>query len=193
MRKTIIAFGLAASVLCTSCLGSFSAFNNLKDWNTGLTSSKYLDNLIFWALNIVPVYGIFMLGDVIIFNVIEFWSGSNPIAMKDGEIETQLIQKDGVAYEMTATKNRLAVKVLDGERMGERFDLVFSPSEKSWSLIKQDGEIIKLAKMEDGLVTYYLPKGQTITLDQNTPREDGLAVIQNAMFKNQEYELAVGQ
>lgn len=192
MKKSIIAFGLASSILCTSCLGSFSAFNKLRDWNDGVTSNKFLDNLIFWALNIVPVYGLFFVGDTLIFNVIEFWSGSNPIAMKDGDIETQIIQKDGVAFEMTATKNRMMVKVLDGVNEGQKFDLVFKPSENSWNLVKQDGEIIKLASMQDGLVVYYLPDDSQIKLDPNTTtREEGLASIQGAIFNYTDCKLAM--
>lgn len=191
MKKSIIALSLASSILFTSCLGSFSAFNNLKDWNDGVTSNKFLDNLIFWGLNIVPVYGLFFLGDTVIFNVIEFWSGSNPIAMQDGEFETQMIQKDGVAYEMTATKNRMMVKVLDGENQGKKFDLVFKPSEKSWNLVKQDGEVIKLASMEEGMVVYYLPDTSQIKLDLNTPREMGLASIKGAIYNYNDCQLAV--
>lgn len=191
MKKSIIALGLASSILCTSCLGSFSAFNKLKDWNSEVTSNKFVNNLIFWALNIVPVYGLFFLGDTIIFNVIEFWSGSNPIAMQDGEFETQIIQKDGVAYEMTATKNRMSVKVLDGVNEGQKFDLVYKPSENSWNVVKQDGEIIKLASMEDGMVTYYMPDNSQIKLNPNTTsREEGLASIQGAMFNYTDCKLA---
>lgn len=193
MKKSIIALGLATSILCTSCLGSFSAFNNLRDWNDGVTSNKYMNNLIFWGLNIVPVYGLFFVADTLIFNVIEFWSGSNPIAMQDGEFETQIIQKDGVAYEMTATKNRMMVKVLDGENQGSKFDLVFKPSEKSWNLIKQDGEIIKLASMEEGLVVYYLPDNSQIRLDANTSREAGLASIEGAIFNYKDCQLAIAK
>ena len=78
MKKPIVAVALAASLLFSSCLGSFQAFNNLKEWNQGVSDSKWVNNLIFWGLNIIPVYALFFVGDTIIFNVIEFWSGSNP-------------------------------------------------------------------------------------------------------------------
>jgi hypothetical protein len=32
------------------------------------------------VLTIIPVYGIAYLGDIIIFNSIEFWGGENPIS-----------------------------------------------------------------------------------------------------------------
>lgn len=190
MKKSIIATALAAAVLCTSCLGSFSAFNGLKDWNQDLSDSKFVNNLVFWGLNIIPVYGLFFIGDVFIFNVIEFWSGSNPLAMSEGEFETQIVQKDGVAYEMTATKNRMMVKVLDGERAGEKFDLVYKPSEQTWNVIKQDGEVIKIATLQDGLVAYHLPDGSTITIDKMSTREQGLAKINGAIYNYNDCILA---
>lgn len=190
MKKSIISTALAVSILCTSCLGSFSAFNGLKDWNQELSDSKFVNNLVFWGLNIIPVYGLFFLGDVVIFNVIEFWSGSNPIAMSEGEFETQIVQKDGVAYEMTATKNRMMVRVLDGERQGEKFDLVFKPSEKTWNIIKQDGEVIKIATLQDGLVAYHLPDGSTINIDPMSTREAGLDKINGALYNYTDCVLA---
>ncbi len=186
MKKLTICVALSASVLFSSCLGSFSAFNGLRDWNDGLTSSKFLDNLIFWVLNIVPVYGLFLIGDMIIFNVIEFWSGSNPLAMNEGDIETQIVEKDGSTFEMTATKNRLQIKIIEGERVGEKLDLVYSPSKKSWSAIKANGEVIKLSSFEDGFYVMHLPDGEKVKIDPMASRNEGLAMIQNkiASYEN---------
>ncbi|WP_338021350.1 DUF3332 family protein [Aquimarina longa] len=74
-----ICIALSTSILFLSCLGSFSAFNGLKDWNNDLTDNKFVNNLVFLGLNIIPFYGLFFFGDVIVFNIIEFWSGSNRI------------------------------------------------------------------------------------------------------------------
>ena len=112
-------------LLCTSCLGSFSAFNNLKDWNMEISDSKFVNNLVFWALNIVPVYGLFFLGDTLIFNVIEFWSGSNPIAMNDGEVETQLLKRNASTYEMIASKNRFVINVIEGDHKGNHLEMLY--------------------------------------------------------------------
>ena len=185
MKKLTICTLLSASVLFSSCLGSFSAFNGLRDWNDGLTNSKFVDNLVFWALNIVPVYGLFMFGDVFIFNVIEFWSGSNPIAMNEGDREVQIVEKDGNTFEMVATKNRLQLKVIEGERKGDKLDLVYKPSEKSWSAVKPDGEIIKLSSFEEGFYIVYMPNGEQIKIDANATRNEGLALIQKSTV---EYE-----
>ncbi len=186
MKKLTVCTLLSASVLFSSCLGSFSAFNGLRDWNDGLTSSKFLDNLIFWVFNIIPVYGLFFVGDVLIFNVIEFWSGSNPIAMNEGDIETQIIEKEGNTFEMIATRNRLQIKVIEGDRKGEKLDLVYSPSQKSWSAIKPNGEVLKLSSFENGFYVMHMPDGGKIKIDPMASRSEGLALIQNkiAMYEN---------
>ncbi|GAA0872578.1 DUF3332 domain-containing protein [Gangjinia marincola] len=190
MKKVTMSAILASTLLFNSCLGSFSAFNSLRDWNDGLTDNKFLDNLVFWALNIVPVYGLFFMGDVIVFNLIEFWTGTNPIAMNEGDKETQYIVHEGNTLEMTATKNRLAIKVIDGERAGDKVDLVYNPSEKSWSAIKADGEMIQLGKMQDGFYVMNLPNGEEVQLDPMASREDNLAILQGRVAQYEECLLA---
>ncbi|SRR5690606_38627671 len=180
MKKVVISSLLACSILFSSCLGSFSAFNNLKDWNRGATDSKFLDNLIFWGLNIVPVYGLFFLGDVLIFNVIEFWSGSNPIAMKPGESETQMVEHDGNTFKMVATQNRIQVTVVEGPKKGKKIDLVYKPDEKSWNAIRPNGEIIKLSSFEEGFYIVYMPNGEQIKIDPMDTREEGLALLKES-------------
>jgi len=123
------------------------------------------------------VYGLFILGDAIIFNVIEFWSGSNPIAMNEGEEEIQVVERDGSTFQMIATKNRLQINIIDGIRKGEKLDLVYSPSEKSWSAIKPSGEVIKLSSFEDGFYVVHLPNGEEVKIDPTTPRNEGLAML----------------
>lgn len=177
MKKTISCLLLSSALLFSGCLGSFRAFNNLKDWNQGLTDSKFLDNLIFWGLNIVPVYGLFFLGDAIIFNVIEFWSGSNPIAMKPGESETQMVEHDGNTFKMVATKNRIQVTVVEGPKKGKKIDLVYKPDDKSWNAIRPNGEVIKLSSFEEGFYIVYMPNGSKVKINPLDSREEGLAIL----------------
>lgn len=178
MKKPIVAVALASSLLFSSCLGSFQAFNNLKEWNQGVSDSKWVNNLIFWGLNIIPVYGLFLIGDALIFNVIEFWSGSNPISMEEGEREVQMVERDGNTFEMVATKNRIQVTVVAGPEEGKKMEMFYKPGEKSWNAIRPDGEIIKLSSMEEGFYIVYLPNGKEVRLNADTQREEGLALLQ---------------
>ena len=75
-RFVVSALAAAAS---TGCYGKFAATKKLHDWN-GSFGSKFVSTLIFWLFLILPVYELFALGDALIFNLIEFWTGSNPLA-----------------------------------------------------------------------------------------------------------------
>lgn len=189
MRKLFICSALSLTFLCTSCLGSFSAFNGLKNWNQDVTANKFVNNLIFWALNIVPVYSLFMFGDLVIFNLLEFWTGSNPIAMNEGEIETQTIEKNGVRYTMIATKNQMKIRVLSGEKAGKELTLVYEPADKSWNAV-QDGKSVKLSSYEDGMYIVYLPDGETVEIEPTATQEEGLALINQKVANYKDCMLA---
>ncbi len=177
MKKVIMSLMLASTLMFTSCLGSFHAVTGLKNWNDGVSNNKFINNLVFWGLNIVPVYGLFALGDVIVFNLIEFWSGSNPLAMNDGDKETQIIEKDGIYYEVTATKNKMEIAVLDGKSKVNTLTMEYFADDKSWNAIKPTGEVIKLSSYEDGFYMVYLPNGEKIKIEENSNKYEGLAIL----------------
>lgn len=162
MKKLTICALLASSILFTSCIGSFSAFNGLRDWNESVTDNQFGNEIIFLALWIIPVYQFATLGDLIVFNAIEFWGGDNPIAMKEGDSETRIVKSKGNTYQITATKNKFHVVIIDGKRKGETSDLVYTPADKSWSAIKANGEKVKLTSLKKGLRIVHLPNGESI-------------------------------
>jgi hypothetical protein len=83
MRKSIKAAALAGLLvfgsLTSACYGPFNATRSLHHWNGTVTGNKWAQEGLFLVLNIIPVYGLWMLGDAIIFNSIEFWGGTNPM------------------------------------------------------------------------------------------------------------------
>lgn len=80
MRFTrILGLVLAVAVLFQSCYGPFNATRSLHKWNGEISENEWGQEGMFLVLNIIPVYGLWMLGDVLIFNSIEFWGGENPI------------------------------------------------------------------------------------------------------------------
>lgn len=190
MKKIVMSLMLASMFLFTSCLGSFNAVTGLKQWNDGISSNKFVNNLVFWGLNIIPVYGLFALGDVVIFNLIEFWSGSNPLAMSDEDKETQIIEKDGNRYQVTAMKNKMEIVVLEGERKGNTLNLEYFPADKSWNAIKPNGEVIKLSSYEEGFYIVYLPNGEKVKIDETVNRYEGLAVLNKQVKEYEETGVA---
>ena len=122
----LLATTVASSILFSSCIGSFGLTNKLLTWNRSI-DSKFVNELVFIAFWIVPVYEISALADVLVINSIEFWSGSNPVADvgnvktidgKDGvyTVETKVdgyhIQKEGVRWKASPIALVLAAQAV---------------------------------------------------------------------------------
>ena len=73
---------MAGAMLTSSCVGSFSLFNRLANWNRQATNEKFLNELIFIIIS--PAYAICGMADALVLNTIEFWSGNNPMAQRVG-------------------------------------------------------------------------------------------------------------
>jgi len=79
MKKTLGSVLLASCLLSTSCIGPFNTFNNVTAWNSRVSDSKWVNELVYLGLWVVPVYEIVLTLDSLVFNSIEFWGGENPI------------------------------------------------------------------------------------------------------------------
>ena len=115
---------LAGSMMMTSCIGSFSLTNKLLSWNRQV-GNKFVNELVFFAFWVIPVYEVSCLADVLVINSIEFWSGTNPVAkgkkVIDGHDGRYLVECDGKGYTITSET--------DGSI--ERLD--FNDDDNSWS------------------------------------------------------------
>ena len=76
-----IALVLVAAVgaISAGCFGKFQLTRKVYDMNKSI-DDKYVRSAATWVFVIVPVYGFAALLDLVVFNVIEFWSGENPVA-----------------------------------------------------------------------------------------------------------------
>ena len=128
-----------------SCYGNFSLVKKLYKWN-GTVGSKLANSAVAWLLIIIPVYEVAGLIDFVILNVIEYWSGENPVKMSAGERETQIVKKDGKEYQITATKNRFDVSELNSE--GPQISLVYSEDLNAW-FVESARERVKIAEFNE--------------------------------------------
>jgi hypothetical protein len=88
MKKIVSIVLISGLFAVMGCVGPFaltSKLNNaiFKDIGKGQTGGKgpqWAAEGVFLICAILPVYAITILGDALIFNSIEFWSGDNPIA-----------------------------------------------------------------------------------------------------------------
>lgn len=161
---------LSGSVLFSSCIGSFGLWNSLKDWNQGV-SNKFVNELIFLAFHIVPVYEIAYLADALVLNSIEFWSGSNPTA-SIGEVKT--VQGENGEYLVKTNENGYTI-TKKGE--DKSVDLVYNKENNTWNAVA-DGQSFELVKMnEDGTAVLSLQNGTSMTV---TPDAQGIATARIA-------------
>jgi len=80
ITKQLVAYLLVGSMATMSvgCFGSFELTKSVYKWNDSM-QGKWVKELVFLVLNIVPVYGVASTIDVLILNTVEFWSGKNPM------------------------------------------------------------------------------------------------------------------
>ena len=107
MRKltlTVAVVCLIGAMTLPSCIGSFSLTNKLLTWNRQV-GSKFVNELVFFALWILPVYEVSGLADLLVLNSIEFWSGTNPV-----EAGTHTIKGNDGEYLVTVDKKGYTIK-----------------------------------------------------------------------------------
>lgn len=143
MRKILLpvcVVALASSMLFTSCIGSFKLTNKVLSWNRQI-GNKFVNELVFVGLWILPVYEISAIADALIINSIEFWSGTNPI-----EAGTKTVTSDNerylVAWDNTGYK-------ITNETTGEETRFNFDADTNSWALATPEGDITILTFIDD--------------------------------------------
>lgn len=159
---------LSATILLSSCIGSFGLTNKVKDWNESL-GNKFVNELVFVCMHIVPVYPIAIFADAVVLNSIEFWTGENPMAANVGE--TKIVTNTaGEDIQITTTEN--GYNLSNGE---QEMQLVFDEAEKTWSAV-YDNESVKLMRFTgDNSAQMFTINGNSmnVTLDEagvNTAR-----------------------
>ena len=150
---------LSMSLVLSSCIGSFGLTNKVKAWNEGL-GNKFVNELVFVCMHIVPVYPISIFADILVLNSIEFWTGSNPVASKVGE--TKIVKNSaGDDVQITTTAN--GYEIVNGE---EQMQLVFDDAEKTWSAVYDEQSVELLKFVGDNSVEMYTLNGSVnVSLD----------------------------
>lgn len=156
----VAVFVLSGTMLFSSCVGSFGLFNRISSWNQSV-GNKFVNELVFLALNIVPVYGVAYLADALVINSIEFWSGTNPMA-NVGDVKN--VKGENGNYLVETLDNGYSI-TKEGEEAS--MELIYDKDANTWNVVA-NGESRELLKMNnDGTAQMYLPNGETmnVTLD----------------------------
>lgn len=182
MKKKMIAALIVAVFTCLSvgsCVGgrnSYALFNKVRAWNTSV-SNKVVNELIFIAFWIIPVYPVCTLVDTLVLNSIEWWSGSNPMAMGPDESDVHYVSQGDSTIKIEVTQNRYNFEIVEGIGVGEKLDLVYNPETEIWSS-NITGEEKELAKFLDAnKVMLQTQSGKSVVLSTDATAEEYKAAI----------------
>jgi hypothetical protein len=143
----------------TACYGPFNLTRNVYHWNSGIKGSgevneKWMKEIVFFGMIVIPVYMFSALLDAFIFNSIQFWSGDNPVKATDAGRNgaTRVVRLGGITVTMVESDQGTTVTY---ERNGivERRATI-ETKVTGYRLINETGALLAEAEMgQDGSVT----------------------------------------
>lgn len=171
MKKRYLTIGIVSAVLCsmtlTSCIGSFRLTNSVLKWNKRV-GNKFLNELVFFAFWVLPVYEVTSLADLLVLNSIEFWSGRNPLTSSTKVIDTDhgrySIVCDGKGYMVTH------------QGSGQSYRLDFIEESQTWELNYKGETYPLMTFIDENTVKMCTPKGDMRLVDLT---ESGVLAYEN--------------
>ncbi len=146
------------------CYGGFPLTKTIYNLNGDISDNKIVQTVTFWVFVIFPVYEIGMFADAIVFNLVEFWTGEELLAVgptmdSNGNTVCLTPSSDGQAAVLTVSRDG---KVLAEEFFVKVSDTVFEVRDAQGNLhgkvLKAPDGTISLTD-SDGTVVRTLPAG----------------------------------
>lgn len=159
---------LASTMTLNSCIGSFTLTKKVLGWNHQV-GSKFLNEVVFFAFWILPVYEVTSLADLLVLNSIEFWSGTNPMSALTKVVDTDhgryMIDCDGKGYTVTC------------QATGQSMRLDFIEDSQTWELDYKGEKYPLMTFIDDTHVSVPYPGGEMKVIELN---ESGVMAYQEA-------------
>lgn len=123
-----VALTATSLLFASGCMGSFTLTKKIYRWNQHVSGDRWVNEIVFLVGLILPVYSLSLLADGVIFNSIQWWTGSNPVADAgqqkrvigaDGSLAVMTLQADGsIAVKATSPEGDIATFAL--RRQGDQ-------------------------------------------------------------------------
>ncbi|MDK2973282.1 MAG: hypothetical protein PWP23_3037 [Candidatus Sumerlaeota bacterium] len=140
----LVCLAAFAGTSLTACYGKFPLTKAVYRFNGNVSENRWVQSLLMWGFIILPVYNLAMLGDAIIFNLIEFWTGdtldiSCSEELDDGTVVALQSGPDGKSLDYTITSPQGVVRRIEYVRLkggwtavnnnaGERVGYIYATS-----------------------------------------------------------------
>jgi hypothetical protein len=140
-----LVLAVAAVFLTTAagCFGRFRAMNAVYDFNKTASPNPIVRNLLLFAMLVIPVYFVAFLADWIVLNSLDFFNGTNTVAVKT--------LPDGSKVEMAKLDaDTVRVRQVDVAGREHSFDIVRVGADAGY-LRAADGRILgSVERLSDG-------------------------------------------
>ena len=97
LTSLVAATAIGGVTTASGCIGSFALTDKVLSFNKGL-GGIVVQEIVFLAFVIVPVYEISVFLDAVVFNIIEAFTGSNPLAATAAESRQVALADDAELY-----------------------------------------------------------------------------------------------
>ena len=181
IQLRVLAVLLAGSCLFSSCIGSFSLFNQYAEWQKDMTDNKYINAIVGFVL--MPIVGsVALFVDAVVLNTIEFWTGDNPVASNIGKTQN-ITGQDGLLYAVKTMRNGYEIT----SPSGEVTLLTYNKKKDSW-YISQNGvtqELFQFNKDGKSIKMNVNGTSRDFSLNEQGVSEARLAALQGwSLAKN---------
>jgi hypothetical protein len=119
---------------------------------------------MFLVFMVIPVYEIAGFLDIVFCNLLEFWTGRNPVVMNEGEKDTRQMAINGTNYRVTAERNKFTVEKEHKNRYELSAVYVYKTGDSSWYRVEGNKEIRVAHFTNEGSAAFYSNDGKTMTI-----------------------------
>jgi hypothetical protein len=169
VRRLVAVMVLACFVtVSTACYGPFNLTKNVYHWNSNVKGSgevndKWMREIVFFGMFVLPVYEFSALLDAFIFNSMHFWTGESPIKASDvGSDGTKLTTLGETTIRWTPSNDGVRV-VYERWGIAQRYATVVADAE-GYRLIDENGRVLSRAEYgSDGSVHLRDGNGLVVT------------------------------
>jgi uncharacterized protein DUF3332 len=161
VRKVVAVAVMASFMSVTSaCFGPFNLTRNVYHFNSGIKGSgevneKWMKEVVFFGMIVIPVYMFAALLDAFVFNSIQFWTGDNPVKVTDAGSDgaTRVVRLGEITMTMVE-RGRGTTVTYERNGIVERRAII-ETSATGYRLIDETGTLLAEAeKAQDGSVTF---------------------------------------
>ena len=158
---------LAAGMFMSGCYGPFLLTRKVWKFNGEVSDNKWVVELVHLVCLALPVYSIATAADGLIFNSIQFWTGSNPMEKADAQgvrATKRIVRKDSetvLKRVASADGDQLVIEQVAAGR--PTITLRFQRQGDGMVAVNGDGAVLYSARTRpDGTVVVADARGQQV-------------------------------